>query len=86
MQMLSDMKAEAVNGNLTEEKAKEIIDKYTKQYGIDLTAEYYEKLSDYLIEFSNKEYSKSFIGCWNYWNSSWCHWICIYNYILKKLE
>ena len=60
MQMLSDMKAEAVNGNLTEEKAKEIIDKYTKQYGIDLTAEYYEKLSDYLIEFSNKEYSKSF--------------------------
>lgn len=60
MQMLSDMKAEAVNGNLTEEKAKEIIDKYTKQYGIDLTDEYYEKLSNYLIEFSNKEYSKSF--------------------------
>lgn len=60
MQMLSDMKSEAVNGNLNEEKAKEIIDKYTKQYGIDLTDEYYEKLSNYLIEFSNKEYSKSF--------------------------
>lgn len=60
MQMLSDMKTEAVNGNLDEEKAKAIIEKYSKQYGIDLTEELYTKLVNYLVEFSNKDYSKSF--------------------------
>lgn len=60
MQALSEMKKEALNGNLTEEEAKKIVDKYAKLYGLDLSEELYNKLVNYLQSFSKKDYAASF--------------------------
>lgn len=60
MEALSEMKKEALNGNLTEEEAKKIVDKYAKLYGLDLSEELYNKLVNYLQSFSKKNYAASF--------------------------
>lgn len=57
---LNEMKEEALNGNLTDEQAKAIVDKYVQQYKLDLSEELYNKLVSYVKSFSAKDYAKSF--------------------------
>lgn len=60
VEMLNDMKIEALNGNLTKEKAQEIVEARLKEYGVDLSDELLNKLVDYIMSFSSESYSKDF--------------------------
>lgn len=57
---LNELKKEALNGNLTEENAKELLDKYLEEYQIELKEETYNKLLDYLESFSVLSYKGKF--------------------------
>ncbi len=57
---LNDLKAEALNGNLTEDSAKELLDKYLEEYKIELEQQTYDKLLDYLKSFSKLNYKGKF--------------------------
>lgn len=65
VEMLNDMKAEALNGNLTKEKAQEIVEARLKEYGIELSEELLNKLVDYIMSFSAESYSKDFTKALN---------------------
>ena len=57
---LNDLKTEALNGNLTEDSAKQLLDKYLEEYKIELEEETYNKLLDYLKSFSALNYKGKF--------------------------
>lgn len=58
--MLNDMKTEALNGNISEETAEKIVSAYLEQYKMDISAEMKQKLVSYLMSFSGEDYDKSF--------------------------
>lgn len=57
--LIVDIKVEIINGNLTEERVKEIVDKHLAEYKITLQDETYAKLVDYLSRLSSIDYSDS---------------------------
>lgn len=59
-EFLNDLKKEALNGNLTEESAKALLDKYLEEYKIELSEQTYNKLLDYLKSFSVLNYKGKF--------------------------
>lgn len=58
--MLNEMKTEALNGELSEESAKKIVETYLNEYKIDLSEEMKQKLIDYVKSFSLEKYETSF--------------------------
>lgn len=60
IEMLNEMKKEALNGNLDEESVRGIVNKYLEKYKIDVTEEMKQKLIDYLMSFSAEDYAKTF--------------------------
>lgn len=59
-EFMNALKTEALNGNLTEETAKALLDKYLEEYRIELTEQTYNKLLDYLKSFSVLSYKGKF--------------------------
>lgn len=59
LSLLNDIKAEVINGKLTEEKVKEILDENLQEYKIALTEEMYNKLVAYLTKLSEVDYKAS---------------------------
>lgn len=60
LSLLNDIKVEVLNGNLSEDKVKEIVDKHLKEYKINLTEDTYNRLISYLTNLSNADYAKAF--------------------------
>lgn len=57
--LLNDIKSEVINGKLTEERVKEILDENLQEYKIALTEEMYNKLVAYLTKLSEVDYKES---------------------------
>lgn len=55
--LIADIKIEIINGNLSEDKVKEIVDKHLDDYKVTLRDETYNELIEYLTKLSNTEYS-----------------------------
>lgn len=55
--ILNDIKIAVINGELSEDKVKEIVDAHLKEYGIQLTEETYNRLVAYLTSLSGVKYS-----------------------------
>ena len=60
LSLLNDIKAEVLNGNLTEDKIKEILNKHLDEYKISLTEDTYNRLVAYLKSLSELDYAKGF--------------------------
>lgn len=60
LDMLNEMKTEALNGNLDEEGAEAIVNKYAEQYKLDLSEEMKSRLIAYVKDFSAVKYADSF--------------------------
>lgn len=58
--MLNEMKTEALNGNISKETAEKIVSEYLNQYKMDISEEMKQKLVNYLMSFSEEKYDKSF--------------------------
>jgi uncharacterized protein YpuA (DUF1002 family) len=56
---MNDIKAEVINGSLTEDKVKEIVDKNLEEYKIAVTEDVYNKLVTYLTSLSKVDYTSS---------------------------
>lgn len=59
LSLLNDIKAEVINGKLTEEKVKEILDENLQEYKVALTEDMYDKLVTYLTKLSEVDYKAS---------------------------
>lgn len=57
---LNELKTEALNGNLNEDTAKELLDKNLDEYKIELTEQTYNKLLEYIKSFSKLDYKGKF--------------------------
>ena len=57
--MVNDLKGEALNGNLSEEEIRALIDKYLEEYKIQITNELKQKLIEYLKAFTIEKYSNT---------------------------
>lgn len=57
--LMNDIKAEVINGSLTEDKVKEIVDKNLEEYKIAVTEDVYNKLVAYLTSLSKVDYASS---------------------------
>lgn len=55
--LIADIKIEIINGNLSEAKIKEIVDKHLNEYKVTLRDETYNELIIYLSKLSNVDYS-----------------------------
>lgn len=55
--LIADIKIEIINGNLSEEKIKEIVDKHLAEYKVTLRDETYNELITYLAKLSSVDYS-----------------------------
>lgn len=60
--ILNDIKLAVINGELSEEKVKEIVDARLKEYGIKLTDETYNRLVAYLTSLSHVDYGDKIKG------------------------
>ena len=54
--MINDIKGEALNSNLSEEEIRALIDKYLEEYKIQITNELKQKLIEYLKAFTVEKY------------------------------
>ena len=59
LELLNDIKLEIINGHLTEDKVKEIVDKNLQEYKITLTEDTYNRLVEYLTSLSDTDYAKT---------------------------
>lgn len=57
--MVNDLKSEALNGNLSEEDIRALVEKYLEEYKIQITEELKQKLIDYLKSFTAEKYSST---------------------------
>ena len=57
--MLNDLKGEALNGGLTEDEIRALVEKYLEEYKIQITEELKQKLIDYLKAFTVEKYSNT---------------------------
>lgn len=55
--LIADIKIEIINGNLSEEKIKEIVDRHLAEYKVTLKDETYNELIIYLAKLSSVDYS-----------------------------
>ncbi len=60
--ILNDIKVAVINGELSEDKVKEIVDARLKEYGIKLTDETYNRLVAYLTSLSHINYGDKIKG------------------------
>jgi len=58
LEMLNEIKAEIINGNLSKEEIEAIVDKHLEAYKIELTEELYNKLVEYLMKLTKVSYSE----------------------------
>lgn len=57
--LLNDIKKEVINGSMSEEKIKEILDKHLEEYRIKLAEDTYNRLVAYLVALSKTDYAES---------------------------
>lgn len=57
--LIADIKIEIINGNLSEDKIKEIVDAHLEEYKVTLREETYNELITYLSKLSEVDYSES---------------------------
>lgn len=57
--IINDIKIEVINGNMSEDKVKEILDKHLEEYKLQLTEETYNRLVAYLVSLSNTDYQSA---------------------------